>query len=575
MARAPIFPNDHHIDSSSGYFSDDEMASKRQPTDREKRWLAAHPEQVDLERDGAIIETIIRQMPAMDSSDTSHINQLIHRIGKGRLTKDQVLKGYRQLVDRGDLAPDPQVLKRLQLKPIRTISGVAPVAVLTKPHPCPGECVFCPDFPEMPKSYLPDEPGALRAEQLGFDPFLQTERRIRALSCVGHSTDKIELIVLGGTWSSYPPTYQEWFLRRCFDAMNMCDSSTLDEAHERNQTASHRNVGLVVETRPDQITPDEIVRLRELGVTKVQIGVQSLDDEILAKNGRGYTVDRIREAFRLLRTGGFKIHAHWMPNLLGATPASDKKDFARLWEDRSFLPDELKIYPCSLVPGTKLYEIWKTGAYTPYSDSVLIDLVADCKARVPQYCRITRVMRDIPKGNIAAGCTRANLRQLVGRALFDRGMACNCIRCREIRKEPVDPSSLVLNDFVYETDTTKEFFLSFDTDVRGSTSRIAAFLRLSLPQGQYPLPPEFVDDLSGAAMIREVHVYGPAIDLGEKDPEYAQHGGLGTRLLAWAEEIARDVGYSRIAVISAVGTREYYRARRFTLGRYYMTKDLK
>ena len=550
------------------------MANKRKPTERERRWLSAHPEQVNLERDGAVIETVIRHIAAMDSSDPSRINQLIHRFGKGRLTKDQVLKGYRQLVDQGDLAPDPKVLKRLQLKPTRTISGVAPVAVMTKPHPCPGDCVFCPDFPEMPKSYLPDEPGALRAEQLGFDPFLQTERRIRALSHVGHSTDKIELIVLGGTWSSYPLTYQEWFLRRCFDAMNTVDSSTLEEAHEKNQTASHRNVGLVVETRPDQITPKEIVRLRALGVTKVQIGVQSLDDEILEKNARGYTVDRIREAFRLLRAGGFKIHAHWMPNLLGATPASDRLDFARLWKDPSFRPDELKIYPCSLVPGTKLYEIWQRGDYTPYSDSVLIDLVADCKARVPPYCRVTRVMRDIPKGNIAAGCTRANLRQLVGRVMSDRGMSCHCIRCREIRKTPVDPASLAVNDLVYATDTTTEYFLSFDTAGKGSTSRIAAFLRLSLPQDRQPLPSELFRELSGAAMIREVHVYGPAIELGERQPEHAQHGGLGTRLLAKAEEISCEAGFRRIAVISAVGTREYYRSRGFTLGRYYMIKDL-
>jgi elongator complex protein 3 len=551
------------------------MASEREPTEREKRWLSAHPERVDTERDGEIIAAIIRQIAQMDTTDSSRINRLIHRIGHGRFTKDQILKGYRQLVDRGDLAPDTKVLKRLQLKPTRTISGVAPVAVMTKPYPCPGECVFCPDFPDMPKSYLPDEPGALRAEQLGFDPFLQTERRIRALSHVGHSTDKIELIVLGGTWSSYPPDYQEWFLRRCFDAMNRADSSTLEEAHEKNQTAPHRNVGLVVETRPDQITPDEIVRLRKLGVTKVQIGVQSLDDEILVKNRRGYTVDRTREAFRLLRAGGFKIHAHWMPNLLGATPESDRQDFARLWDDSSFCPDELKIYPCSLVPGTKLYEIWQNGGYTPYSDRALIDLVADCKARVPRYCRITRVMRDIPKGNIAAGCTRANLRQLVGRAMSDRGMTCNCIRCREIRKDPVDPDSLILNDLAYETENTTEHFLSFDTDAKDATSRITAFLRLSLPRSDRYPPPEFLVELRGAAIIREVHVYGPAVELGDKQSEHPQHGGLGTRLIARAAEISHEAGYQCIAVISSIGTREYYRARGFTLRKLYMIKDLR
>jgi elongator complex protein 3 len=550
------------------------MASKRKLTDKEKRWLSSHPERVDIERDGETIAAIVRQIAEMKSADSSQINRLIHRAGRGRFAKDQVLKGYRQLVEQGDIEADPRVLRRLQLKPTRTISGVAPVAVMTKPHPCPGECVFCPDFPEMPKSYLPDEPGALRAEQLEFDPFLQTERRIRALSNVGHSTDKIELIVLGGTWSSYPHDYQEWFLKRCFDAMNGHDSLDLTEAQKNNETAAHRNVGIAVETRPDQITNDEIVRFRSLGVTKVQIGIQSLNDEILQKNRRGYDVDRTREAFRLLRAGGFKIHAHWMPNLLGATPESDREDFDRLWNDPSFRPDELKIYPCSLIPGTELYEIWRKGGYLPYADATLIDLVADCKTLVPPYCRITRIMRDIPKENIAAGCIRANLRQVVRSAMADRGIACACIRCREIRKQPVDPDSLTLNNFTYETDNTTEHFLSFDTTGEESPSRIAAFLRLSLPQKEHRLPSEFREELTGAAMIREVHVYGPAIDLGKKQNGYAQHGGFGTRLVAKAEEISREAGYQRVAVISAIGTREYYRARGFVLRRFYMTKDL-
>jgi elongator complex protein 3 len=550
------------------------MASKRKLTEKEKRWLSAHPERVDIERDGETIAAIIRHIARMERADSSSVNQLIHRAGRGRYTKDQVLKGYKQLVERGDLEADPQILERLQLKPTRTISGVAPVAVMTKPFPCPGECIFCPDFPEMPKSYLPDEPGALRAEQLEFDPFLQTERRIRALSNVGHSTDKIELIVLGGTWSSYPHDYQEWFLRRCFDAMNGHDSLNMTEAQKKNETASHRNVGIAVETRPDQITDDEIVRLRSLGVTKVQIGIQSLNDQILLMNRRGYDVDRTREAFRLLRAGGFKIHAHWMPNLLGATPASDREDFDRLWSDPSFRPDELKIYPCSLIPGTELHQLWREGGYVPYTDDMLVELVADCKTAVPPYCRITRIMRDIPKENIAAGCTQANLRQVVHRFMADRGMGCDCIRCREIRKSPADPTSLTLNNLVYETDTTEEHFLSFDTPGEQSPSRIAGFLRLSLPQKEHRLPSAFIDELTGAAMIREVHVYGPAIELGQRQIEHAQHGGLGTRLVAKAEEISREAGYQRLAVISAIGTREYYRARGFALSRFYMTKDL-
>ncbi len=331
------------------------MASEQELDERRARWLAAHGQPFDVDQSKDQVADLIRQIAAAEHLSPEEVARLFARYpkdGSGLFAKDQLVQAYRELIARGELPASRETLARLRAKPTRTLSGVAPVAVLTKPYPCPGECIFCPEFPGMPKSYIPDEPGALRAAQLQFDPYLQTALRMRAMENVGHSTEKVELLILGGTWSYYPAKYKEWFIRRCLDAMNGEDSNTLEEAQQRNQSAAHRNVGLVIETRPDYVTWAEVARLRRLGVTKVQIGVQSLDDGILALNKRGHTAEQTRQAFRLLRAGGFKIHAHWMPNLFGATPESDLADFSRLWDDTALRPDELKIYPCTLIQGT-------------------------------------------------------------------------------------------------------------------------------------------------------------------------------------------------------------------------------
>ena len=553
------------------------MTDEQERTRRQARWLAAHGQTIDVDEYEDDLVAIIEQIATADNFAPEDITRLLYRVsrGEGALTKDQLVKGYRELAARGVLSASRQTLARLRTKPIRTISGVAPVTVMTKPFPCPGECIFCPEFAQMPKSYIPDEPGALRAGQLQFDPYSQTAFRIRAMENIGHNTDKVELLILGGTWSYYPPDYQEWFIRRCLDAMNAEDSATLAEAQKRNETAPHRNVGLVIETRPDYVDATEVTRLRWLGVTKVQMGVQSLDDDILARNKRGHTVEQTRQAFRLLRAGGFKIHAHWMPNLLAATPESDLADFSRLWDDPALRPDELKIYPCSLIEGAELYDYWQRGEYRPYTDDELVTLVAECKTRVPPYCRINRVMRDIPADHIVAGSTLSNLRQVVHQAMKARGQVCQCIRCREVRGEKVDAETLALQDLAYDTDMTREHFLSFVTPEpgRGRTSPLlAGFLRLSLPASAPP--PGFLDEIAGTAMIREVHVYGPALEIGEGSEGQAQHAGLGTRLIERAVEIAREVGFTRLAVIAATGTREYYRARGFELGELYMVRRI-
>lgn len=573
-----------------------------------------------------------------------------HAGGAGRMFgRDELIRAYRAFTEAGDLPPfDPQVVGRLRLKPIRTSSGVTPVTVLTKPYPCPGECIFCPNDVRMPKSYLSDEPGAQRAEQNSFDPYLQAMSRLQTYYQTGHPTEKIEIIILGGTWSFYPETYQIWFVRRVFDALhdfgagisrvaeveaalrqgsqlfpasNTVDvvvegiavhdgasgqtynqavqrayaqemvrsrevvsalaqaghqRSPIDEyatweeleaAHHQNETAPCRCVGLVIETRPDHISEEEVLRIRRLGCTKVQIGFQSLSDEVLRANRRGHTVAATRRAVRLLRRAGFKIHAHWMPNLYGSSPELDVQDYARMFNDPDFKPDELKVYPCSLIESAELMRYYQAGLWQPYTHDELLGVLMACFRATPEYCRLTRVIRDIPGTDIVAGNKSTNFRQIVETALEKQGERSPDIRAREVRFRQIERADLHLDQLVYATSAGEERFLQYITADRS----IAAFLRLSLPHTEdAPLTAE----LAGAAIIREVHVYGQALDLGEAGAGRAQHAGLGTALLEHAAEIAREQGYARLAVISAVGTRGYYRKRGFEDGTLYQVQVL-
>jgi elongator complex protein 3 len=486
--------------------------------------------------------------------------------GAGFLKKHALITAYRNQVRDGLRQENRELFEKIRLKPMRTLSGVTTVTVLTKPYPCPGNCIFCPDYDEMPVSYLPDEPGAMRALFHKYDPYTQVESRIEALYEIGHPTDKIELLILGGSWSAYEKEYQEWFIKRCFDAMNGVESETLLKAQQINEKAEHKNVGLVIETRPDLITFRELKRLRSYGVTKVQLGIQSLDDEILNLNCRGHTVEKARHGVALLRSAGFKIVLHWMPNLLGATLESDREDYKRLWKD--FCPDEIKIYPTQLLEDTGLFEYWRKGTYTPYTTEQLIDLISDLKPTTPRYCRINRIVRDIPSQNVVDGNKRTSLRQDIQDELSKRGTSCSCIRCREVGGSEIKQADLILNDLVYDSNGIEEHFLSFDTD----DDRLAGFLRLSLP-GSEALAPEF-DDLLGAALIREVHIYGQSLRVGQDPDGAAQHTGLGTALINEAEEIAANAGYKNIAVISAVGTRGYYLDRGYQRGEFYLIKSL-
>ena len=486
--------------------------------------------------------------------------------GGGYLSKSMLVSAYNQLIERGVYPTDPTFLARIRMKPVRTLSGVTTVTVLTKPYPCPGKCIFCPTDVRMPKSYLPDEPGAMRALQHDFDPYGQVVGRLQALQAVGHPIDKVELLILGGTWSSYRRDYQDWFVRRCFDALNGFDAKTLLDAQKHNETADRRLVGLVIETRPDHVSPAELAWLRYLGVTKIQMGAQSMNDHILLLNQRGHTVADTRQAVALLRAAGFKIVLHWMPNLLGATLESDRLDFSRLWDD--LCPDEIKIYPTQLLANADLYGYWQRGEYHPYTTEELVRLLADIKISIPRYCRVNRVIRDIPSTNVVEGNKRTSLRQDVHQEMNQRGTYCQCIRCREVRAQEVHPKSLRLEEEVYRAGGAQEYFISYTTP----DDKLAAFLRLSLPGDSSPQTG--LIDLEGAAIIREVHVYGQSLSVGSEQTGAAQHIGLGTRLLSHAEGIARSSGYSRLAVISAVGTRRYYISRGYARGELYLVKTL-
>lgn len=540
------------------------MRDKEREIWRKKRQYSAEDmllaEKILIEiKDGSDARKALRSNPLPD--------------GRGFLAKHALVAAYRSKVASEEWGEDPVLLAKIRMKPVRTLSGVTTITVLTKPHPCPGHCIFCPTEEGLPQSYLSDEPGARRGVEHAFDPYTQVSSRLKALHEVGHPTDKIELLILGGSWSAYPAKYREWFIRRCFEALNLENPEddqgevSLASVQERNSRGKHRNVGLVVETRPDLITREHLIELRRQGVTKLQLGVQSMDDHILELNHRGHDSQATEEAVSLIRSAGYKVVVHWMPNLLGATIDSDCQDFARLWREGGVNPDELKIYPCQLLRNAELYQYWQRGEYKPYSEQELIDLLADIKPTVPRFCRINRVIRDIPSNNVVEGNRNTSLRQDVAVALRNRGTKCDCIRCREIRKNELTDGELIFDDLVYQAGMAEEHFLSFNT----GKDQIVGFLRLSLPEKSHQFP---IPDLNDAAIIREVHVYGQSVEVGAEQEGMAQHRGLGTELIEKAAEIAMKAGYSKLAVISAVGTREYYAGRGFVMGELYMVRDL-
>ncbi|WP_350455158.1 elongator complex protein 3 [Slackia heliotrinireducens] len=572
-------------------------------------------------------------------------NQNIKR-NEDHFSKKKVLAFYRKTKandpDRWaswsiDPALEDRLERTLRLKPRRTASGVATVTVMAKPWPCSSNCLYCPNDLKMPKSYLSDEPVCQRAERSWFDPYLQMTSRIRALTDMGHVTDKVEVIILGGTWCDYPQEYQTWFVCELFRALNDGDAAEahakerrawyrstglsndrdrlksiaaplqeqvndgrltfnqafhklydenpawqriasmqkasmeeLERQHRINENAAHRVVGLVVETRPDTITPESLRLIRRMGATKIQMGIQSLDGDILRNNLRVSSATDTRHAFELVRLYGFKIHAHIMVNLYGSSPEQDKHEYLAFTQDEAYKPDEVKLYPCMLVDGTGLKKHYLNGSWAPYSDEELLDVLVQDTLATPPYTRISRMIRDISAHDIMAGNKHGNLRQLVEQMAAKTGEPVHEIRYREINNADMDDDTVHLEDVAYTTSVSDEHFLQWVTP----SGAIAGFLRLSLPHAEYVQ--EHADELAvlpGEAMIREVHVYGKVSGIGTAGTA-AQHRGLGKKLVARACDIASDAGFSAINVISAVGTREYYRKQGFSDNGLYFTKAL-
>jgi len=538
---------------------------------------------------------IIRQVEGkkrLSAKKWAQILKMYPKEESGFFSKSEVIAGYRKFAGKYGLKPfGEKIVELIRMKPIRTLSGVTPVTVLTKPYSCPGKCIFCPTDVKMPKSYLFAEPGAQRALRNKFDPYLQTYNRLKAFADIGHNTSKVELIILGGTWSFYPEEYQIWFAKRCFEAMSDFAEATTDKNNfkktpkskvkseklakadweslfkeqKRNEKAKSRCVGLVVETRPDYISKEEVIRIRKLGGTKVQIGYQSLKDSVLKANKRGHDVRATKRAMKLLRQAGFKIHAHWMANLLGSSPKRDVADFKKIFSDKHFRPDELKIYPTSLIESAELVVCYKSGKWKPYSKAELLEVISKGMLEVPEYCRVTRVIRDFSSDDIVAGNKKTNFRQIVETKLKKEGKKLKDIRFREIKDERVSFGDLKLKDLTYKTQVGIEVFLQFVT----KSNKIVGFLRLSLPNVK-----SFIKEIDKSAMIREVHVYGKAVAIGKIRKGKPQHIGLGKRLIEEAKKRAEKEGFKDLAVISAVGTRIYYRKLGFVDGKLYQHMGL-
>jgi elongator complex protein 3 len=457
-------------------------------------------------------------------------------------------------------------LRMLVRKPTRTLSGVAVIAAMTSPARCPhGICVPCPggicSDAGSPQSYTGREPAALRAGQHNYDPYDQVWARLSQLHEIGHPLDKAELIIMGGTISSRYLGYQHWFVKRCIQAMNDFPSwemsrgwKSFQDVALENESSLVRNIGTTFETRPDWCSPGQIEGMLELGATKVELGVQSTLDRVLLRMKRGHTVQQTIDANRDLRDAGIKVGFHMMPGLPGSTPGDDFGVFEELFENSSFRPDYLKIYPTLVVEGTELYRQYMSGEYQPLGDEAAAELVSRIKAILPRYVRLQRVQRDIPAHLIVAGVKKSNLRQLAEQKLKSQGKRCQCIRCREAGLRGISEGDVELRHESYQACGAVEHFLCFE----GQGDALVGFLRLRLGR---------------AARVRELHVYGPMVPIGTKKDGW-QHRGYGARLVEAAEELARDAGYSCLEITSGIGARGYYRRLGYHLRMPYMAKDL-
>lgn len=468
-------------------------------------------------------------------------------------------------------------------KPTRSLSGVLPVAVVSKPIGCKHKCLYCPSL-DVPKSYTPDSPAILRAKALGYDAYKQVRARLKVLKAMKHSTNKIELIIIGGTFLEMPLEYQKHFVKQCYDALNGFHSRSLEEAKKINEKAKNRVVGFCIETRPDVCGKAEILNALDYGVTRIELGVQAIDDKILEAVNRGHGVKEIINATALLKDSGFKVGYHFMPGLPGSSIKKDIQMYKKLFSDERFRPDQIKIYPVQVIKGSELEKLYNESKYMPYSKEELIELLIKLKLLTPRYCRIMRLMREVPKQWLVAGVISINLRQELSEIMKARGLRCSCIRCREIgfrerelkereeaqdrkekngEKEKVEKCEFKIKITRYNASKGKEFFI----EAINEDDSLLGLLRL-----RFPYKP-FISELEDRAIVRELHVYGRALKIGEIKADASQHRGIGKSLLEIAESIAKQ-SYDGIAIISGVGVREYYRKLGYMLVGHYMIKSL-
>ena len=517
-----------------------------------------------------IVQHIIRAMPA----DVKEVNILKIKVSRKY--------GLRRILDNPAIisstnAKDlPLILSTLQLKRTRSISGVNVISVMSSPRPCPhGRCAFCPSYQGVPVSYTGFEPAAMRGIQNEFDPFRQVSCRIAQLERIGHSANKIELVVQGGTFPAAPIDYQKFFIRRCLDAICGDNSENLEDAKHRAETSRLRNVGITVETRPDWAREADVDNMLHLGVTRVEIGVQSPDDRIYLKVERGHTVKDVVEAFRICKDAGLKIVAHMMLGLPDSSFDKDLEAFHRLFDDPNYRPDMLKVYPCLVLEGTKLYEWWKEGEYRPYSAEEATDLIAEVKSFIPPWIRVMRIQRDIPANLVVAGVTKGNLRELVRQKMEKKGTRCICIRCREVGQKmlrdcsELHPEDVDIIQMKYGASEGSEIFISAEDPSRDI---LVGYLRLRFPSPKAHRPEIRTQAIT---VVRELRVCGPMVPVGQRTENAWQHKGYGKRLISEAERVSRDLGAEKMVTLSALGTKPYYRKLGYSDDGPYVSKIIR
>jgi elongator complex protein 3 len=472
-----------------------------------------------------------------------------------------------------------KLLPLLRRKATRTISGVTVVAVMTKPYPCPQAepCAYCPGGPAfgVPQSYTGFEPAAMRGLQNEFDPYAQAKTRIKQLTAIGHKVDKVELIIMGGTFPATPIDYQTRFIQRCLEAITNEKSASLEEAKKNAETSKIRNVGITVETRPDWAKETHVDQMLAMGVTRVELGVQNPNDEIYGLVGRRHTVQDVVEATRIMKDAGLKVAYHLMPGMPGSDMEKDLEAFKTIFSAADYRPDMLKIYPCLVLKGTKAYEWFSQGKYQPYTTEEAASLIAEVKKIVPHWIRIMRVQRDIPANLIVAGVKRSDLREVVRKKMAEQGLKCRCIRCREVGhnvitdKANADPEHIKVLTAQYQASEGEEIFISAE---QPQNDLLIGYLRLRIPSKKAHRPEIYAEPCS---IVRELHVYGPLVPVGKHFSEAWQHKGYGRTLLAEAERITKEeYDLKRILVISALGTKQYYTRFGYRQDGVYMSKTL-